>query len=238
MLFYKAWLETRARFLVSFGGILTLCSWLVYHDDWHAEPWASVRYYNYVLTSNQAVCAVLCVLIVALLMMGGLVREHAIGSLPFTLALPVGRRRLMGVRIALGLAQAFALSVIPSCAMYAIASLVGKAYSLNQLAFHLVILLAGGSVFFAISVLVSVVVEGEYTAPAVSLGLALAIGLGLESAKLKPFNPLRFMMGSEYRNVATELLSGPIPWLSAVLWLTTAAALLLIAVELVRRRDF
>ena len=93
MLLYKAWLETRARFLISFGGSVLLFSYLVYHAEKDAAPWAGMTYYNYVLNENQSVFALLWVLLVALLMVGGLLREHAAGSLYFTLALPVSRQR-------------------------------------------------------------------------------------------------------------------------------------------------
>ena len=238
MLLYKAWLETRARFLISFGGSVLLFSYLVYHAEKDAAPWAGMTYYNYVLNENQSVFALLWVLLVALLMVGGLLREHAAGSLYFTLALPVSRRRLMVARIAMGSTQALLLAVVPSCAMYLIASIVGKAYSPGQLAFNLVMLLAGGSVFLAITVLVSSVIEGEYTAPAVSLGLALGIALGLGSPKLRPFNPMRFMMGMEYRDIHTELLVGPIPWANAAIWVSVAGVLLLLAIGVIRRREF
>ena len=238
MLLYKAWLETRARFLISFIGSIVLFSYLVYHSEHDAAPWAGMTYYNNVLGGDLAGLAMLWVLLVGLLLVGGLLREHASGSLYFTLALPVSRRRLMQARIAMGLAQAFALAVVPSCAMYLIASIVGRVFSPGQLAFHLVLLLSGGSVFFAMTVLISSTVEGEYTAPAVSLGLAFGIALGLDSPKLRPFNPMRFMMGMEYRDVHTELLAGPIPWANAAIWVGVAAVLLLLAVWVIRRRDF
>ena len=33
MLWYKAWLETRSRFLVSLIGMVALCSWWVFHEN-------------------------------------------------------------------------------------------------------------------------------------------------------------------------------------------------------------
>jgi ABC-2 type transport system permease protein len=238
MLWYKAWLETRARFLVSFVGLVTIFSCVVFYEEKEAESWSVMSYYNHVLLGNQMLLALLWVLAVTLLMMGGLLREHALGAASFTLALPVSRRRLMNVRIGMGLVQASALAIVPSCAMYVVALTIGKAYSPAQFAFHLVLLLTGGSIFFAIAVLTSSLIEGEYTAPAVSFGIAVLIALGLGSQRLKPFNPLEFMWGSEYLDRQTNLLMGQIPWVNAVIWLSLAAILLLLAVQTICRRDF
>jgi ABC-type transport system involved in multi-copper enzyme maturation permease subunit len=238
MLWYKAWLETRSRFLVLFCGLTVLLSFGVLHGERQAEPWSTMSYYNFVLFANQRVLTLLWILAVSLLTMGGLLREQAVGASSFTLALPVSRSRLMAVRIGMGLIQALALAVVPSCAMYWVARTAGKAYAPSQLTFHLLLLLAGGSVFFAISVLISSLVEGEYTAPAVSLGLMLAIGLGLDGVKLRPYNPLKFMIGSEYADISTNLLIGSLPWINAVAWVLVAVLLLWIAVRAIAHRDF
>ena len=69
MLWYKAWLETRARFLIALLGILCLCSYSVLHGELQAEPWVDLSYYNYVLSDGYGLLAVMWVLAVTLLMM-------------------------------------------------------------------------------------------------------------------------------------------------------------------------
>ena len=236
-LWSRAWLETRVRFSICLAGILVLCSYTVFHGERQAEPWADLSYYYYVLSEGHAMLVVMWVLAVTLLMMGGLLREEALGSVPFTLALPVSRQRLMAIRIATGAVQAALLAIVPWCAMYLIASTLGNAFSLPQVTFYLLLLLTGGTVFFAIALLVSTVVSGEYTAPVVSFGVVFAIAVML-GGKMRIFSPFAFMLGTEYSDLHTSLLVGPFPWAAAMIWLFLAALLTWIAVRIISKRDF
>jgi len=238
MLWYKAWLETRSRFLVMFIGVTVLFSVLVWHREMGAESWSGIGYYNDILHSSQAMLDLIWVPVICMLMMGGLLRENASGAASFTLALPVSRNRLMGVRIGMGFLQALALGVLPSCCMYAVAHFTGKAYSPSQLAFHVLLLLSGGSVFFGLAVLISSLIEGEYTAPAVALGIAIVMVMGLGEQQLKPFNPIEFMMGSAFLDRHSNLLVGAFPWSVACIWLALSLALLFAATTFIARRDF
>jgi len=65
-----------------------------------------------------------------LLTMGGLLRERAVGASNLTLALPVSRARLMGVRIAAILRQAQVPILVPWTAMFAIGCAFGETHSL------------------------------------------------------------------------------------------------------------
>jgi ABC-2 type transport system permease protein len=84
VLWYKLWVETRARFLISLAGIFLLCSFSVFYGERQAEPWSPPSYYNYVLTEKHALLVIMWLLAVTLLMMGGLLREQAVGSVAFT----------------------------------------------------------------------------------------------------------------------------------------------------------
>jgi ABC-2 type transport system permease protein len=238
MLWYKAWLETRTRFLISLCGILVLCSLSVLHGERQAEPWTPRSYHNYVLSDGYGMLAIMCVLSVTLLMMGGLLREQAVGSASFTLGLPVSRRRLMFVRIGVGALQASVIALVPAVAMYLIASVCSAPFSASQNLFRLVLLLTGGAVFFAIAILVSSLVPGEYTPPIVAFGILLFTSATLGDQKTRLFSPLAFMIGSEYLDHQSSLLVGPIPWIGAALWLCLATLLTWIAVRIIERRDF
>lgn len=238
MLWYKAWLETRARFLISLFGILCLCSYIVLHLELQAEPWSPRIYYNYAHSEGWGFLVLMWVLAVTLLMMGGLLREHALGSASFTLGLPVSRRRLMFVRAGVGALEATAIAIVPSAVMYLIASIWGKPLSLSQNVFHLVLLLAGGAFFFAIGLLVSSLVPGEYTAPLVALGVLLLVVVTLGDKKMRLFSPLEFMIGTERFDNSSSLLVGPIPWIGVAFWLGLAALLTWVAVRVVDRKEF
>ena len=238
MLWYKAWLETRSRFLISLVGMVALCSVFVLHGDRNVIDEVSADYYNYVFFAGHQILVMMWALAVTLIMMGGLLREKATGSSAFTLALPVSRTRLMMVRIGMGLAQAVVLAIVPWIAMFTVGSIFGKTHSASQAAYYLVLLLGGGLVFFAMAVLISSLISGEYTAPVVSFGAVVVTAVALSSAALRPYNPWEFMTGSEYLNRQTNLLLLPIPWLQAAIYVFLAGLLLALSVRVIQQREF
>ena len=238
MLWHKAWLETRSRFFISLIGTVVICSVFVLHGDQDAIYEVGADYYNYVLFGCHQILVLLWVLAVTLTMMGGLQREKAIGSSGFTLALPASRRRLMTVRICVGLLEALMLAIVPWGAMYSVASIFGKTHSVFQAAYYLALLLGGGLLFFAIAVLVSSVIGGEYTAPVVSCGLVVATSVALSSAALRPYSPWEFMTGAQYLNRQTNLLSFPIPWFQMAIYISVASALLALSVKVTQEQEF
>jgi ABC-2 type transport system permease protein len=238
MLWYKAWLETRARFVLSLLMITALCTYSVYHGDRSAMPYTQISYFYFVLHGAHYALTVLWVIAVTLLMMGGLLREKALGTAAFSLALPVSRARLMGVRIATGLLESLALAVIPWGSMFLTATLTGKANSIAQAGYHLALLMGGGLLFFAVGLLVSSCVEGEYTAPAVSLGVVATISMLLADEPLRRLSPMAFMNGIEFYDRHTGQLTGGLPWVHLAVSLLLSAVLVTVSVKLIERREF
>jgi len=238
MLWYKAWLETRSRFLFSLIGIVGLCSFNVFYGDRGALSYSKSEYYYRVLGAGHVFLALMWVIAVTLLMMGGLLRERASGVSSFTLALPVSRMRLMLVRIGMGLMQSIVLVIVPWSVMFLIAATVGKTHSFSQAAFYIALLLGGGSLYFAIALLISSLVEGEYTAPIVSYGIALALLIVFDGDKLRSYDPWRFIVGWLYLDRHTALLAGPIPWLHIAVTLLIALPMMTISIRTIQRRDF
>jgi ABC-2 type transport system permease protein len=238
MLWYKAWLETRSRFLISLIGMVALCSFSVLYGDRNVAYEVGSEYYNFVLFEGHQLLVLMWTLAVTLIMMGGLLREKASGSSSFTLALPVSRGRLMVVRICTGLAQAFTLAIVPWVAMFSVSSVFGKTRSLSQAVCYLVFLLGGGVLFFAVAVLVSSLISGEYTAPVASFGAVVVIAVALSGAALRPYSPWEFMTGIEYLNRHTNLLTLPIPWLQTAIYIFVAGLLLAISVRLIQQQEF
>jgi ABC-type transport system involved in multi-copper enzyme maturation permease subunit len=237
MLWYKAWLETRSRFLIALIGITTMCAYYVFHGDRNTLPVTGIEWYNGVLHSSHSVLVLLWIVAVILLAMGGLLREKALGASLFTLALPVSRTRLILVRIAMALVQAVTLVVVPWIAMYAVDAVFGKAHSLPQVIFRVVLLLSGGLIFFALAILISSLVEGEYTAPVVCFGSIALISVALADRPLRTYNPWIFMMGGDYLSKPTMLLAGPIPWAHAAANIAVACVLLVLAIRFIQKRD-
>jgi ABC-type transport system involved in multi-copper enzyme maturation permease subunit len=238
MLWYKAWLETRSRFLICLLGMVALCSASVLYGDRNVAYEVGSDYYNYVLFEGHQLLVLMWTLATTLIMTGGLLREKANGSSSFTLALPVSRRRLMVVRICTGLTQAFVLAIVPWVAMFSVNSVFGKTRSFSQAGCYLLLLLGGGLLFFAVAVLASSLIGGEYTAPAVSFGAVIFTAVALSSAATRRYSPWEFMTGARYRIEQTNRLSSPIPWLQAAIYIFIAGLLLAISVEAIERREF
>lgn len=239
MLWYKAWLETRGRFLVSLCAITVIVAFFVSHSERLISP-EPKRETFFLLFFVHHYLMGLWIISVVLLGMGGLIRERAVGTSSFTLALPVSRARVAGVRIAMGVAQAILLAVLPWGVILFTTDVRGRAFPASQAAFYVLLLSSGGLVYFALAVLVSSLIEGEYTAPAVGYGLVILSGIMFSSIdSLRPYVDLwRFMGGDNHFNQASYLLSGPFPWLGALAALSIAALMLLASVAIVQKQEF
>ena len=192
-----------------------------------------------ILNASQHVLMAIWVLAVILLGMGGLIRERAVGASSFTLALPVSRR-LVSVQIAMGVLESIGLAVLPWVAILVTLGLGGLPLSFSQVAFYLALLISGGLTYFALAVLISSLIEGEYTAPAVAYGLVVLSGIVCGTVEeLRPYADLwRFMGGDNHFSEGVSLLRGPFPWLGAFAALSVAALLLLASVAVIQKREF
>jgi ABC-2 type transport system permease protein len=177
------------------------------------------------------------ILSVVLLGVGGLVREKATGTSSLTLSLPVSRARLLGVRIGVGVLEAITLGVPPWATIFLVSCVGGMPVLLGQVAFYAHLLVGGGLVYFAMAVLVSSLVEGEYTAPAVAFGLVFLATI-LFDTRFRRFNLWRLVTGDYYVDKKTFLLSGHFPWLGTLASLSVGALMLLVSVRVIQSREF
>jgi ABC-2 type transport system permease protein len=153
VLWYKAWLETRSRFLTCLATLTLFSGIFVHHAQGLLRPeWKAD--FNRLLFVNQQFLVIMWVLSVVLLGMGGIVREKAIGISSVTLALPVSRARLLRVRVGMGALEAIVLGVVPWLAVFVVSSFAGKPILITQVASYVLLLVAGGLVYFAMAVLV------------------------------------------------------------------------------------
>jgi ABC-2 type transport system permease protein len=236
VLWYKAWIETRARFLSCLGGLVFFSTIFVHHAQTLIWPGMKSEGYNVLYAAHQFL-VLMWILSVVLLGMGGLVREKATGASSFTLALPVSRTHLMGVRVGLGFLEAIALGIAPWVAIFLVSSITHMPILFTQVCFYILILIGGGSLYFALAVLTSSLVSGEYTAPAVAFGLVFASTIGTD-VWLRPFNPWRLVSGDNYIDRTTWLLAGPVPWTGIFVSLCTAALILAASVVITQKREF
>lgn len=236
MLWYKAWLETRSRFWACLATLTLFCAIFVYHAQGFVRAeWKSD--FHRLLFVNQQFLAIMWVLAVVLLGMGGLLREHAIGTSPLTLALPVSRVRLLAVRVGMGVLQAIVLGVLPWVAVFVVASSAGKPISIGQVASYVLLLVGGGLVYFALAILISSLVSGEYTAPALAFGIVLLSAM-LFDAWLRRWNVWRLISGDYSIDRSTYLLSQHLPWSGMLSSLLVSALMLLACAIAVETSEF
>lgn len=238
MLWYKTWLETRTRFLISFAGITLIGAWSAFHHAKDALPISGMSYYYFVLHLSHQVFAILWVLAIILLMMGGLLREKAVGASSFTLALPVSRARLAWTRIAAGLIESLVLGLVPWSLMFAILCLAGKPLDLSQAAIYLTVMFAGGFTFFAIATLSAALFEGEYTAPLVACGAFIVLSLAFNDPPLKSWSPTHLLRASNVLARHNELLASSIPWNAVAGGAVVACVMLAVSVRILKLREF
>ncbi len=231
MLWYKAWLETRGRFLACLVTLTAFCFIFVHHaqeiafrGDGLTRPGGPADYYR-LLFVTQEFLVIMWVVSVVLLGMGGLLREKALGVSTFTLALPVSRARLFGVRVATGILQSAALVILPWCAVFLASSSAGLPIRVSQVSFYVLLLFGGGLSYLAMAFFVSSVVEGEYTAPAISFGIVLLTATAFD-AWLRPFSLWRLIGGDLSIDRRTYLLSSSFPWRGVCASLVAAIAML------------
>ena len=248
MLWYKAWLETRARFLTSLATLTIFCGVFVHHalyiscSDAFPCTQGLIRperqadlYFLLAVTQNYIV--IMWVLAVVLLGMGGIVREKALGTAWLTLSLPVSRARLLGVRVGTGVVEAIVLAVVPWVTVFVVSKFAGTPVLLTQVGLYVLLLVGGGLVYFAMAVLVSSMITGEYTAPALAFGVVLLTAI-VTDAWLRRFNVWRLVTGDFSMDKSTHLLSTHLPWLGILASLSVAALMLLGSTIVVQRREF
>jgi ABC-2 type transport system permease protein len=235
VLWYKAWLETRSRFLTCIATITLFCAIFVGHAQTLLRPeWTAD--YNRLLFVAQQYIVVVWVLAVVLLGMGGIVREKTAGTSSVTLSFPVSRAHLLVSRVGLGVFQAIALGIVPWTTIFVVSSLAHMPISIRQVGFYLLLLLGGGLAYFTMAILVSSLVEGEYTAPAVAFGLVLVTAIVFD-AWLRPLSLWRLISGDLCVDRQTYILSH-FPWLGTLASLSASALMLFASLCVIQKRDF
>ncbi len=130
MLFYKAWLESRMRFLMGLASVITICTlyielrpilvpgWItdLQNPRWSGRPsWLylgvhDVNFYAWHFLYENKLQQVLVVFTI-LLSFGGLVREKQLGTSTFSLGLPVSRRHWFLTRTLVAATETVALAL-------------------------------------------------------------------------------------------------------------------------------
>jgi ABC-2 type transport system permease protein len=173
MLAYKAWCESRVRFLVSAAALAWFCSLFVIFRPGVRD--ASEMAYVEFITEKiyEGGIRQLFVVFVFVLGTGGLLQERARGSAGFTLSLPVTRTRLLAMRAGVGLAEVVALALMPALVLVIVSPTVHETCPSSVLALSAQ-WAAKGAALFALAFLFSAVLAGPYAALTASMALVFA----------------------------------------------------------------
>ena len=255
MLWYKAWLETRWRFLVGLAILMiSACGTVfIYPQVQRLIPLApsvdaggelgrrvqeavqlSREYRGYIWSQwfRQNLIQTWTVF-AALLGAGGLVPQSSGGAVLYTLSMPASRNRLLGVRAATGLVELVALAVVPSLLIPLLSPAVGDSYSLVDALAHSACLFLGGAVFFGLAVLLSTVFADIWRPLLIALAVAAVIAVGEQFVRdVSSLGIFRLMNGEAY------FRTRHVPWIG--LSVTTAATMAMLygAASSLERRDF
>src|SRR5262249_51278785 len=219
MLIYKAWLETRWRF---FAGLILLSAMSIYtvlrangiiHDRelFRNEHILYAQYIWVILYKGYL--QTLWILSAVIIGLGGLWREQALGVAGFTLSLPLARRKLVSPRIALGVIEVVALAFVPSIIIWSLSPITGNSYSLGEAISHALLYVSGGLIFYGLGVLLSQIMQGEFSVPATALGSSLVLYIIFQVLRFEDYNPFDLMSGKHFLDPTTFLLKGQLPWI-------------------------
>jgi ABC-type transport system involved in multi-copper enzyme maturation permease subunit len=174
MLGFKAWRETRARFLLSVVALVWFCGAFVVLRP--AIQYAARRPFQEFVIDAIYTGAVrnIFVLFIIALGLGGLAQEVSRGSVAFTLALPVTRARIVMARACVGLLEVVTLALVPTIVIVGLSRLVGETFNVAEAGLYSIQWAATGSVLFAVAFLLSVWLTGAYAALTASF-LVLAV---------------------------------------------------------------
>ena len=258
MLWHKAWLETRGRFLAGLAISLIVGFGVIYDFRATERLLPLVRNVDPAAldTSGPLGAAIkegiaaqqtfrgfvwwqwyrqnltyLVVIFGALLGAGGLLAKSG-GATLFTLSLPVSRNRLIGTRAAIGLAELLVLAVVPSLWLALLAPSIGQTYSIADVLAHGLCMFVVGSVFFSLAALLSNDYADVWRPVLIACVIAAAIGMLEYVPAIGRFGIFHVMSGETYYR------SAALPWIGLLVNAGIAAALLRTAAVNLAHRDF
>lgn len=256
MLWRKAWLETRWRFLIGLALLALSAASAVFTYPRVVELLSSMpnlgdtggligrqiresaelaRTYRGYVWSQWFLQNLpqLWTIFAVLLGTGGLFSSAWGGGTLFTLSLPISRARMIRVRAATGLAELLALALLPSLLVPLYSLAIGAHYSVADALIHGLCVFVAGSVFFSLAFWLSTVFGDVWRPILIAICLAVGLGaLGQLVPELSRFNVFRLMSAEGW------FRGHGLPWLGLLASALTSAALLAAAERTIARRDF
>jgi ABC-type transport system involved in multi-copper enzyme maturation permease subunit len=245
MLVRKSWLESRGRFVSAAVVLAILGVSTVLRAPATIRGWESIHvgeqmsYPLYIwLSLSHGFLQFLWVVAAVILGLGGLIREEALGSSGFSLALPVSRRAHVLTRAGVGAAEAAVLGFIPGLIVVALSPMIGRSYPLPQALIFAGLLVVAGLVFYALGFFLSHVLRGEYAAPAVGMAAIAVFYVLTKLPRFEVLNVFDAMDGKKVLVGRTFYLGSELPVAVTLASLAVALGLIALSVARVRSRDF
>jgi ABC-type transport system involved in multi-copper enzyme maturation permease subunit len=245
-LLYKAWLETRVRFLAGLVAVSIVCIFYMEQHAWLVRMWsADLRKPQFYHATNMLLgiyeygwylwhylydnyLQQVWALFAALFAFGGLIREKTSGTALFSLGIPVSRRRWLFTRLAVALIESIALGLFAVLVIVVGSAVIHQTFSLSQVLLHTALMVSAGVFLLAFGNLCYTLFPGNYLSLLLTL-LLLGVPYLLLQAYVRRmgrqtwlgyFDVAHAMAGPWQLNWATA------PWISLLLiWMLTAVVL-------------
>jgi hypothetical protein len=180
MLLYKAWLETRVRFLAGLIATSIVCIFCVEQHAQLVRMWSrdlqkpqfshatnmllGIHEYGWYLWSclYDNSLQQIWLLFAVLLAFGGLIREKTSATVSFSLSLPVSRRRWLFTRLTVALIESVALGLFAVLVVIIGSAVIHQTFSLSQMLLHTALMVAAGVFMIAFGNLCYTLSPGNY----------------------------------------------------------------------------
>jgi len=237
---YKVWRESRSRFLFILAALLLITAASTFYNaqaekvvieakDFHEAGFRTLQGPLFLFWGFAAV----------FLGLGGLLRERSVGTVDYTLSLPVSRTRWFLYRAVNGALQAIAVAVIPALAVPVMARFFGGDYPAGEALVHGLRLGIGGMLFYSIGLLVSALFPGEFTSAGIGIALVFAVNNGTRVIQsLKQLNLQDAITPMQMVDTSTYLTRGQMPCIGICLSFALSVVLSSVAWKVTSNRDF
>ena len=255
MLWYKAWLETRWRFLIGMAVLILSVAGTVFAYPRVERMLPLVPSIDTSSLVGQRIKAIadlsrtyggyiwaqwlrqnnvqMLSLFAALLGTGGLLSQVTGGGGLFTLSLPVSRDRLFGVRAATGLAELGVLAFVPTLLLPLLSLAVGQTFGLGAALAYGACAFIASAVLFSATCLLSTVFNDVWRPALIVCAVAAAIGIYEPFlGEFSRYSLFGIMDGETY------FRDGGLPWLGLLASVAVSAAMLVAASRNLARQDF
>lgn len=236
----KVWRESRARFLFILAALLVMTTARVFYNS-QAEK-IVIESKNFHEAGMVAITNILFqfwAFSAIFLGLGGFLRERAVGTVDYTLSLPVSRTRWFLYRSLNGAVQSMAAALIPALAVPVLAALWGGDYPVGDAFIFGLRIGLGGMLFYSLGLLVSTLIPGDFTSAGIGIALVFLINISSRVVEsLKRLNLQDAIAPKHMIDRSTHLISGQLPWHGIAFSFVISLVLAALAWKVTTDRDF